>query len=242
MTNLVIFGDSFTENDFEKAVPEQSKIEYDSYHNNWTNQLANKLSVNEINYGMGGTSIEYSLTKFYDYIRDNDVSNDICIFALTSPQRQYWGDFYKRKTFTDFDFDIDDSIDDNILHWVIDNEQMSKMEARWINATCMLHNFAYLFKKMIILNCFSTDIVMQDLYRYIKPNNEVLVVKGSLRKHISSNEYIHEEPLWDPRPNHISDANHKILADEIYNAIVNDTELDLTNILFVKDIYAERVQ
>lgn len=235
MSKLVVFGDSFVNNEHQ-FLPEESKLNYDSYDNNWINQLANKLSLTEINYGLEGSSIEYSLSKFYDHIRQNDNSNDICIFALTSPDRQYWGDQYNDVMFTDFDHDSNDEIEDNVLHWLIDNEQVSKMEGRWINTICMLHNFSHLFKKLIIVNCFSTYEIIDDLYQYVRSDGAQLV-NGSLREHISKDEYKSEESGIDPRPNHMSDENHKILSDEFYKAIVDDFKLDLTTIQFVRDIY-----
>jgi hypothetical protein len=73
MSRLVLFGDSFATqwpNDYA-----------------WTNQLAKKFDGEQVNYAIGGSSIEYSLFQFSNYMKKNHRETDKIVFILSHPSR-----------------------------------------------------------------------------------------------------------------------------------------------------------
>ena len=73
MSRIIIFGDSFAQDwDFEWT---------------WTKLLAKKLNAEQVNYAIGGSSIEYSMYQFTEYLKNNHRDNDKIIFVATEPNR-----------------------------------------------------------------------------------------------------------------------------------------------------------
>ena len=73
MSRIIIFGDSFAQDwDFEWT---------------WTNLLAKKLNAQQINYAIGGSSIEYAMYQFVDYLKNNYKDDDKIVFVVTNPAR-----------------------------------------------------------------------------------------------------------------------------------------------------------
>ena len=75
MNTLHVYGDSYVENI-------SSSYEY------WTGTVAIDLNLRQVNYGLGGTSTEYSMLKLLADINCNAIeSGDVVIFSASSTGR-----------------------------------------------------------------------------------------------------------------------------------------------------------
>jgi hypothetical protein len=241
--DIIIFGDSFASNkhNFAQNVSEAKKIEiskFSSITNNWTKQLASILELNEVNYAEEGSSIDYSLSKLYEYISSNQCSNKTVIFLLSNPVRKYLGTKYKNNGFA-VKYKIPPDLSNEFVEWLVDNEPFSIAQSREINTICMLKNIAPKFKRVVLINCFET--IDDELIAFIDTSSteHFSYVQGALVT-VSKDEVIDstvDHGDIDNRPNHLSDENHAILAKSIADVVINNTSVDLQEIEFVNDCY-----
>jgi len=188
MSRIIIFGDSFA-------------IKWD-YDYAWTNQLAKKFNAEQVNYAVGGSSIEYSLYQLRDYLRNNYNSNDIIVFIATNPSRSpiihkdynpKWACFYKvepddeyYKTLTRYT----DTEIDKYKYWVVAN----------------------------ILNGITNDTFLMCAFDQCieqSKRKNFVISKFNLSK--VSNHY--------PDPNHLHKHNHDALAKLLHQSIIKKNDL-----------------
>ena len=76
MANLVLFGDSFC-----------AEYEATQGKDTWWKDVAKTLGLGINNYGVRGTSLNYSTVKYYEYLQNSYSADDIIIFVVTSSGR-----------------------------------------------------------------------------------------------------------------------------------------------------------
>jgi hypothetical protein len=198
----VIFGDSFADKNFPKTT-------HDS-HLRWFNSLDYPSET----YGWIGSSIWYSIDKFFNYINSSsyDVSDRI-IFITT-----YWG---RAIRYTDNKF-ISDQY--RIRYPVTDNP---KTDWEKYHATNKLaHN--YITENVITKSMVSNVIDMLKAYLKSLPNKTLLLPAYQLNNNefnlleVSRREFANPDEMeqvlasvTELRPNHLTYENHKILANMI---------------------------
>lgn len=73
MAKLVVFGDSFANNE---------EVDYQ-----WTKQLASKLQIDLDNNALIGSGINYSILKYFEYIETSYNPDDVIVFVICIPNR-----------------------------------------------------------------------------------------------------------------------------------------------------------
>lgn len=125
MKKLVVFGDSFANYDW---------VQDETSHLSWATILSLNLNLPLINYGVSGSGLNYSMSRFLDYVySENYDSSDIIIWVTSHEHRLYTttmhhphlGSFYNfppKKLSNMFGKDRQ-WIDENEKHalWAIDN-------------------------------------------------------------------------------------------------------------------------
>tara|TARA_Y100001937_G_C7104474_1_gene324218 strand:- start:669 stop:1325 length:657 start_codon:yes stop_codon:yes gene_type:complete len=188
MSRIIVFGDSFA-----------TKWDYDYA---WTNQLADKFNAEQINYAVGGSSIEYSLFQLKDYLQNHYDQNDKIIFVATNPSRSpiihadynpKWACFYK-------------VADDNEYYKTLTRYTDIEIDKYkyWIVAT--------------ILNGISNDALMLCAFdRCDEKSIRKNFIISQFNLSSISNHY--------PEANHLHKPNHDVLAELLYQSIINKNDL-----------------
>lgn len=251
MKKLVVFGDSFANYSWF------GENEKDS--TSWAMDLAAKLNIPIINYGVAGSSLIYSFHKFWEYFKsDQYFEEDIIIFIITNPERTWVrsmpGPYLGVAT-------ID-----------VNNPWYSDEEVTWIkknydsNLWTMINLLSpdINFDILQIASCFSIlaeqhkkntwTLFRMDNYsarENIEYLNQIIFPSDNFFPYIDANNTLFEasmnefstEELFrdiagrDRRMNHLSKINRDILVDMVIN-IINTRNIQSFNInKFVKNIY-----
>lgn len=227
MNKLWIFGDSFS-----------SQVDQDDNNEVWFKSLSNKLNYELKNISLIGCAQDWQFLMI-DVNKDNISSSDQIILVLTSPSRYWFFDEYPYMTnshIIDFEkivglsrataaknyFQYIQRPTLDILH--------VQLRLGWLN-NCVSF---YKWKKPIILLGFPQQI--NDIAQF----DNLMFSNGELTNNISDKEHIFS--LWndfhkrtellkasDPRYNHMCLMNHEVLADKLYDSIVNHNQLDLSD-------------
>jgi hypothetical protein len=212
---LWIFGCSFSVS--SKQVPKNT-------HATWAELLTNKMGLDEYHsYAEWGVSNEFIIDQFMK-VNDQIKSKDTVIIQVTEKARQWFfkdkpeiGNFYINDLHKYVTTDQKRAVEMYITH--LDSEDAQDM--RYALTGMALSHIATVRKdcKIMILPGFQC----------------VPGVVGSLIE-VCNNEFISDESriAWyskyqiDPRTNHMSKANHYILAEKIFYAFNTGKLLDLT--------------
>ena len=226
MPELYVIGDSF-------AVMKRENIN----PNTWPCTLSQRLGYNLSNISCAGASQDWLLNQL-DLIKEQITPNDQLILTLTNANR-FW-------FFEDFPdvaeskaIELGEIIGKDRAKAVeyyfnyIQRESLSINQQRSrLGLIAHLTNL-YKWKPPIILLGFREDISEQKLF----PN--LIFSKGTLTYDVSNKELGNNDHFFfkgiDVRYNHMCLSNHAILADKLYNLIVNNISIDLTS-GFVKNI------
>lgn len=222
MPELYVIGDSF-------AVMKQENINT----NVWPILLAQRLGYNLSNTSCSGAGQDWLLNQLHQ-IRRQITADDQLIITLSDCNR-FW--FFE---------DFPDVAEPHAtkLGEIIGKEQAKAAEYyfRYIQRDSLSINqqisrlgliahltTMYNWKPPIILLSFQDYVPEQELF----PN--LIFSKGTLIYNVSnlelesgSNDHVFFKGI-DVRHNHMCLSNHKILADKLYNQIVNKEPLDLTS-------------
>ncbi len=247
---LYVFGDSFAAAEVD-PMWNADQIEK-MFTSKWSVLLSKKLGVELKNYGISGSSLEYTYYKF-NQVRADLKEDDVVIIVLTDLLRKWI---------------IQDRPGTASL-WAVENHDVhSKLRkyAQWYFANVLraeieemhLHNFLYAvhvttahLKVKPLFVCAFDKIsrgkwaVDVDTVDRVHVDNFAI---GSLWE-VSSYEFEHS--IGDEaaavrrhlrkefRMNHLTDVQHPILVDKILDYIHNGTIVDLTT-GFLKNIYKEK--
>ena len=243
---LYVFGDSFAsiETDPTTSVNAREQLIAKA----WSVLLSKKLGVELKNFGISGSSLEYTYYKF-NQLRADLKEDDVVVIVLTDLLRKW---IIPDRPVTSSLAAVESHGDLN-SNWI--------KCAQWYFANVLnveveethLHNFLYAVhvttphlkvKPLFIcafddesrgrwginintvnrsqINNFATGSLWEVSSYEIEHADAKIAVKTNLRKEF--------------RQNHLSDIQHPILADKILNYIHNGTVVDLTT-GFVKNIY-----
>lgn len=238
MGKLIVFGDSYCAN----------TIPSDQY---WWKIVADTLNVEVVNYAVSGSSLNYSISKYYEYLNSNYYVNDTILFVCTSGLRsplvhQFFPPnlsalaelFYK----INFDISlIDNRFPEKLIRHFREN---SKFYETWFEfydeknhlalVNLLRESLANLPNKKILLSGF--DDSLSD--RFARSHDFHL---GGCLFDISKAEYVSDQAyvasrtamVPDSRPNHLSADNHIILA-RIVNESLNGSYSSLNSGEFMR--------
>ncbi len=245
---LYVFGDSFAET-YIDPIWNADDIER-CFTRKWSVLLSKKLGVELKNYGIGGSSLEYTYYKF-NQLRADLKEDDVVVIVLTDSLRK-WIIQDRPETASLIAVETHDNINSKLkkyAQWYFVDVLRAEIEETH------LHNFLYAvhvttahLKVKPLFICAFDKIsrgewtVDVDVVDRIHRNNFAI---GSLWE-VSSYEIEHSirdeakavctHLRKEFRMNHLSDVQHPILADKILDYIHNGTIVDLTT-GFVKNIY-----
>jgi hypothetical protein len=243
---LYVFGDSFASTEIN---PTWTAKEIEMYvTKKWSVLLSKKLGVELKNFGIGGSSLEYTYYKFNQIYTDLK-EDDVIVIVLTDLNRK-WIIQDRPGTASLVAVETHDNINPTLkkhAQWYFVNVVRAEIEETH------LHNFLYTvhattahLKVKPLFICAFDKISRGDWTVDVDTVDSIHVnnfSKGSLWE-VSSYEITHQDTAIavktnlkkEFRLNHLSDVQHPILADKILDYIHNGTIVDLTT-GFVKNIY-----
>ena len=246
---LYVFGDSFASTETN---PTWNASDIEQYvTKKWSVLLSKKLGVELKNYGISGSSLEYTYYKFHQICTDLK-EDDIVVIVLTDLLRK-WIIPDRPVTSSLAAVESHRDLNSNLIkcaQWYFAN--VLNVEVEEVH----LHNFLHAVnattshlkvKPLFIcafddksrgrwgidintvnrsqINIFATGSLWEVSSYEIEYSDAKIAVKTDLKKEF--------------RLNHLSDVQHPILADKILNYIHNGTVVDLTT-GFVKNIYNKK--
>ena len=253
MKKLVVFGDSFA--NYSKG-PASGDITC-----SWASDLAERLGIPLLMYGIAGSSLSYSLHMFFEYYVSEDFDpEDYIIFLTSEPvSRSY------TKTMTHPSL--------GVAPGALNNPYYTKAEQRWIKnnikslvwyqmscanqglnfdlvqvfSTLKVWSETNLTNKLLVIRVFGIyfDQQIDELNNIVKPTSNffpILTKEDSLFK-ISIDEFASEELFYecidrnDPRMNHLSKGNREIMV-RLVGEIFKTNSIDgFRSSHFIKTIY-----
>jgi hypothetical protein len=246
---LYVFGDSFATAEIN---PTWNAGEIERFFaKKWSVLLSKKLGVELQNYGISGSSLEYTYYKF-DQISSNLKEDDVVVIVLTDLLRKWiikdrpgtsslWhierhGDLHRKIIkaaqwyFVNvLNYEIEEVHLHNFLHAVIATTSHLKVKPLFIFAFDKVSrgNWAIDINSVnqSLINNFAIGTLWEISSCEIEHQDTASAVRVHLKKEF--------------RLNHLSDIQHNVLADKILNYIHNRTPVDLTT-EFVKNIYKKQ--
>ena len=248
---LYVFGDSFAsiETDPTTSVNAREQLIAKA----WSVLLSKKLGVELKNFGISGSSLEYTYYKF-NQLRADLKEDDVVVIVLTDLLRK-WIIQDRPVTSSLVAVEMHGNLNSNLVkcaQWYFANVLNVEVEETH------LHNFLYAvhvttahLKVKPLFICAFDKISRGDWTVTVNTVDSIHVNNfaiGSLWE-VSSYEIEHTKTdavvavctnlRKEFRQNHLSDIQHPILADKILNYIHNGTVVDLTT-GFVKNIYKKQ--
>lgn len=230
---LWVFGDSFA------AEYWTQDADFPHYYAT----LADRLKTGYEQYGVSGTSAEYTYEQFHKH-KSKIKANDTLVFALTTPTRRWFfpdkpmlTSFWSFKTKAD-DFTPQEAnaFEQYMLH--LDHQLL--FDLAMTNFLYTLDLFALKQQvTVIVMPCFPDVAELasrQDL-------EQVKIAKGTLWQ-VNDDEFAPdfrddiELIINAGKPNHLTATNHKRLTEKLLQTIQHDDPLDLTT-GFVKGSYTK---
>lgn len=219
MSRLIIFGDSFASLGTDKDT--------------WQWILSEYMSCSEtISYGKGGSSLTFSLDKFWEYY-SNDYDKDDCIvfFAtqslrlwyLHSEAKHWWASSHldAKKGTEEYNHFKEYNKEYDFISTHIMSAERSRMMYFLIKNT--LENLP---NKTILVQCFPDVYEPEGSFNLFDPSvAEINTTDKNLLFKFHSNDY---------RLNHFSIENHSVLAKKLYENMVYNKPMDCTD--FIKNI------
>lgn len=203
----------------------------------WSKFLANHYSIPEktletTNLGKPGTSLDF-LYHEWNRTRHLITGNDLVVICATQVLRQWFNYPANKHPFSKGDLDQQLYVDYY--------DKIFKQDLAYIRLQNFLDAVSYWrskrrIKNIVVLPCFPWKMPIQ-------PDPNLIVGQGDLQT-IHQEEVANVDPSFfldyeEPKQkySHLSEVNHKILAQKIAHAIDNNEKtIDLTQ-GFVKDIY-----
>lgn len=237
-------GDSFA------AAPKQG----DEYRP-WYIQTAEKLQMNCENHAMIGVSQDWCFWKLSIHLKELTAEDQILV-VLTHPGRFWFFDDKPQMTnpnIVNIDKELSKDQLDAVLKFMthiqrppLDTQQMAH-RIGWLDAQIQ----RYKLKPAHILCAFPLTIDMGYDMSELEDWNEyknVIISNGNLQNDIQIKELKKGEPseykVWkgyDCRYNHLIKSNHEVLAERVYQGIVNGTPIDLKSSGFKTNVIEDSI-
>ena len=225
---LYIFGDSYT------TMVNRPDWTYLSL-------IKQALDTDEQNFGLVGSSLDYTFSKFEEQ-RNNFVQGDVILITLTVEEKvTFWPDrptlshaVMSRKFFDSVEHTKEekkamqdyyrylhnpDSIRIQTLNFLHNVDAVSREKNL---RTVVINSIAHSFDHAVTSERFPNLHIARGC---LADPTKAEINDKDLFGYFEFHMYVN-----DPRPFHFSEPNHRILADSIMSALEHNTEIDLTNI------------
>ncbi len=198
----------------------------------WQRQLANNLTVDRVvNQASAGCSNEWTMLKF---LEDDHQPKDIVIMFLTEPSRRlFWPEHPHYSNIS------------SIMN-TTDADELRKKEPEKVQAALdywtHLHNYqldelyTHMMTDMIRVKSIEREVVIRVLPCFIFNIKwtDLVPCYGTMTETVCDGEFknYQDMPKWysqsiDTRANHMTLANHGVLAQKIYNSLSSGEAIDL---------------
>ena len=223
MSNLWVFGDSYTRH---------SKTNQENF---WTFKLAKMLGVKTYhNWSQYGISNEYICNGFIEH-SPNISSEDYIIFIITSKSRHWF--FEERPEISNLNMVQGDSIikkeygssSVKAVHYFekyLDSERLANIKLNWYYG--YLNFVESHFPNTLIIPGFDNDFHRAFNFQV---NGNLYPIGASEFETPKIGETIFKKK-WgslDRRVGHMTNINHEILAEKVYQTFITKAPLDLYN-------------
>jgi hypothetical protein len=221
MANLVLFGDSFCA---EYTDTDGKYI--------WWKETAKTLGLGINNYALRGSSLNYATVKYYEYLQNSYSADDIIIFVVTSsgrsplvhpdfsPESSAILQLFSTKGFSFENVEFPPSLKEHY------NEHKSFYETWFQFYNPELHKSQVnlirealngLSNKKLLINAFD-EARYSDFARPYHFHLDGYMRQISHEEFATEGEYSRNR-IFDTRPNHISEDNHKIFCDYVLKCL-----------------------
>lgn len=205
----------------------------------WTHKLSKKLETEEVNRADSGSSIESCLKKLWDDMNENKIKeNSAIIFLFTTPGR-----VYNKSILEHYPGAGTLLLHEHLLHgWVQNYYEKNKSHIKWwlveqdrdlelMRFNCYIQGLSHwLPKKFSTVDFYFIFNTIHYNYDFMGmntlPKNSHVITNIELNvistKEIKgTDDYIKfvKHTMTDPRVNHLTEHNQKILVDQFYNYI-----------------------
>lgn len=223
-----VFGDSFAKD-----------RETSSYtHEPYPNLLAKKLNTSVVNFGKGGTSFDWVVYHYHD-VMDLIQKGDVVIVVLTSTNRRWIFESTPssigshslektlKKTFNEEEIQVVKKILSNPFSELVEKNIELFVELLSYHQKEKEFTAVVLpaFKDSQKCNINHSNVIKTKGFLHQISIDEVLCEEDEDSEHVLMNFF--KENI-DPRMNHMTEQNHKILADKLFYSIRNLTDVDLS--------------
>lgn len=208
---LVVFGDSFAETSTRND-PEETC---------WIFVLAKMLNYSILNYARGGTSLNYSVQMFFEYLETEHNYDDYIVFVTTSysrlpavPKGIDYGYMSSLVNYYNDEFKFKREYKDRQKFYTNNLQAMNYMAEN----ICTLQDF----KNQIILlysylNSMENKTAMIPAFEHRQSVSYLVGIKDFSLDKISENENIYRNStMVDDRVCHMSTENNNVLASVVY--------------------------
>lgn len=208
---LVVFGDSFAETSTRKDLNETC----------WVFVLAKMLNYSILNYARGGTSLNYSIQMFFEYMETEYMSNDYIVFVTTSysrlpalPKGVDYGYMSSLANYYNDEFKFKRDFKDRQKFYTNNLQAMNYMAEN----ICTLQDF----KNQIMLlysylNTMKNKTVMIPAFEHRLSISKLVNKEDFSLDKVSEGENIdRSSTMVDDRVCHMNTENNKVLANVIY--------------------------
>lgn len=253
---LWVFGDSYTQDlSIERLCGlDHSTKDFFAFHDKlawvldgWPFKLASNLKMEIKNFGITGSSLEYSAQKYTENF-SNFVDGDVVIFAITQLSRKYLID---SKPSWSNPCRIDDKMrksgyTENDIYFYRRAFTENGLRPNETILRLLLHSSAILTNrdiKVVFIPCFPDAETRLHDHRELFPGS-INETTGNLYANISKLEITEpfrqkaSNSVIDFRLNHMHKLNHDILINKLTECIINKIPLDLVN-GFEQEIFDE---
>lgn len=222
--SLWFLGDSYS---IESQVEDNKIWDYD---NNWMDYVSQGLAIGDVRViSQHGVSNDWIFKNFID-ITSHLQSGDYVVVQFTSSTRKWFfpDNPHLSNTFQSYGYNHSKGVQNAIdgYHQYLHNDQLDNIQYT-----------AYIYASMLVTQS------RPDVKFLLLPGfDSVPNVIGNLTTNVCNFEledpskFFEEHKGADPRLNHMSHENHRILADKILDFFNNGTMLDLTT-GFVGNLY-----
>ena len=237
MKTLYIVGDSFSAIEY-KLLHSETTLPYPNYDYgasvHWPKQLADKLNCNIVNFSEAGVSQDYEWDKIYR-ARDLITPDDYLIVVITEPYRFWYLEDKPQVSRPDLLVQ-----DPNLKRIGEIADQFDRYINRDTLAVLNLENRLGALSYMAHTQGWKTPLIvyaMSQIADMDRKFNNLEFAKGTLTEiatneagKVFSEEYYNNKIIKgiDPRYNHLTMSNHRILVDKLYNYFINNKPVDLT--------------
>ena len=238
---LYLFGDSYISPANYKH--NDKVLKYKS----WPDLVADKLQLNQTNFGIAGSSIEYSMNKFYE-VKNTIKNGDFVIFSFSATGRldlkytelkPHTSWFSKRIWETPWNISMrPQHIDyiwmrDNLdyIQWFVNNRNSKTYDINQLAFTHMLKSFAEDNPSINILVLYMLKPVLEEKINNLPSNitiNNDFYLLDIAESEIMNGDMgdMFETYVIDPRINHLTKPNRDILAKYVLDKLMQvDTNI-----------------